>query len=119
MPNNDKIREVMIHVTRHPERLDMNHWGSKQTPCGTTACLAGWAMLLNGIPHRWGATGELHLVNLNDDIEEVAGEILGLNYNECGVFYASDEQLWPEVEALTEGVVNRAEVEAYIAAHPE
>lgn len=43
--------KVLRHVTAHPELHDQRNWinNSAVSPnrCGTTACLAGWAVLLN------------------------------------------------------------------------
>lgn len=40
-------RAVAEHVTRHPETLNMGIW-SLHRPCGTVACIAGWAIHLSG-----------------------------------------------------------------------
>ena len=41
-------RKVLDHVTAHRDQFDMMTWGEGNEACGTTACLAGWAMLLSG-----------------------------------------------------------------------
>ena len=40
-------RRVLDHVTANPEQLDMSVWG-EVGPCGTSACLAGWALIFSG-----------------------------------------------------------------------
>jgi hypothetical protein len=44
----DLGRKVLDHVTVHREQFDMDIFGVELPVCGTTACLAGWAMLLSG-----------------------------------------------------------------------
>lgn len=46
MENPELGRKVLRQVTEHREQFDMGTWGYKDRACGTTACLAGWAMLL-------------------------------------------------------------------------
>lgn len=42
------LRRVKKHILEEPRRLDMSDWveTSKVSPCGTTACIAGWTLLL-------------------------------------------------------------------------
>jgi len=39
-------RKVLTQVTGHREQFNMGSWGYTDPVCGTTACIAGWAMLL-------------------------------------------------------------------------
>lgn len=41
-------RKVLDHVVAHRDQFDMGSWGYTNSVCGTSACLAGWAMLLSG-----------------------------------------------------------------------
>jgi hypothetical protein len=120
MANNEALREVMIHVTYEPKRLDMGNWAStdRDSPCGTTACVAGWAVILRGKLPVVISLGAMHLP-YGHEAEEVGRELLGLTEEEARLlFHTWNENVWTAVEEITEGAVNRAEVEAYCAAHP-
>lgn len=41
------LQKALDHVEAHPEEWDQESWG-RQTPCGTTACLAGHIALMDG-----------------------------------------------------------------------
>jgi len=41
-------RKVLDFVTAHRDQFDMGAWGYTSHACGTTGCLAGWAMILSG-----------------------------------------------------------------------
>lgn len=50
------LRRIQKHILEEPRRLDMGNWkrtnmdGLHAPPCGTTACIAGWALTLSGKP---------------------------------------------------------------------
>jgi hypothetical protein len=46
--NTELGRKVLEHVTAHRGQFDMSIYVDADPECGTTACLAGWAMLLSG-----------------------------------------------------------------------
>lgn len=46
------LRRVKLHILEEPRRLDMTlwksiRWGEDPPPCGTTACIGGWALILS------------------------------------------------------------------------
>jgi hypothetical protein len=45
MPNIELLKRVRAQITEHPETHNQRVW-AKRTECGTTACVAGWAVLL-------------------------------------------------------------------------
>lgn len=45
MTNVSELNRVMTFIKDNPEMHDQSIWANE---CGTTACLAGWACLLNG-----------------------------------------------------------------------
>lgn len=51
-PNIPLLRKTLEHITAHPEEWDQETWAT-QTPCGTTACLAGWAVTFAGHELVW------------------------------------------------------------------
>jgi hypothetical protein len=102
------IEKVLDHVTAHPDELDMGVWAQSNAQCGTTACFAGWAIIL-------GTNAELVNGNsyLNPDgadycrldgeileIDEVAAELLGLDGDQDDLFFMERFDECLEDEAL-------------------
>ena len=57
------LRKIKRHIQEEPRRLKMRFWGRKvdplgrgKPPCGTQACLAGWAVLLSIPRKEWDRT---------------------------------------------------------------
>lgn len=48
-------QRILDQITAHPETHDQGAWRSENGACGTTYCIAGWAVALNVEP------GEVHL----------------------------------------------------------
>lgn len=44
------LRKVKKHILEEPKRLMMGDWvtETKKSPCGTAACIGGWAVILSG-----------------------------------------------------------------------
>jgi hypothetical protein len=78
MPDFAKIDRVMDFIDKNPDRHYQGVWGLKNQ-CGTTACFAGWTVLMNG--------GSIQSANIFldkdgkpiDSVGRYAAEILGLN----------------------------------------
>lgn len=77
-------RMVLDHVTANPRDLDMCVWAANG-PCGTSACIAGWALVMSG----WEVAGDNVFRRPDgtevDDGEVIAGEartLLGLGVRE-------------------------------------
>lgn len=51
MKNTELGRKIIDIIDTEPERFEMGHWG-EVTECGTTACIAGHAMLLSGYTYN-------------------------------------------------------------------
>lgn len=100
MPRNIELAErVLKQVTEHPETHEQSEWGRK-TPCGTTACLAGWTILLAATP-VWvddegdrSEFGQLTLASVHVDagehfVDDVARELLGMDEKTASsIFFA-------------------------------
>lgn len=43
------INKVIKHIEEEPRRFDMDCWiyENEEAPCGTSCCIAGWALILN------------------------------------------------------------------------
>lgn len=51
--NEDLLERCLTQIVEHPETWNQQAWGQAERPkheteCGTTHCLAGWAMVLSG-----------------------------------------------------------------------
>lgn len=92
-------QELAAHIIGHPDEFNMASWGQR-TACGTTACLAGWAVLLaekEGLcnvswdrDHFMGPGERMHMtVRVGNEVKPLstyAQEYLGLE--NWGLFYA-------------------------------
>jgi hypothetical protein len=73
------LRRIQQHILEEPRRLDMGNWKSTRTdgpcapPCGTVACIAGWALVLSGksIPEF-------------ENIAHDAAELIGVQHTQSG-----------------------------------
>lgn len=96
------LRKVKRHILEEPKRLDMNTFVSRRMSwrpeeerpeCGTVACVAGWAVLLDridkgkGLPRRVDNSFYMR-VALN------AGALLGLSYEESNRLFMFSG--WPK-----------------------
>lgn len=62
---------------------------AKEVSCGTTACVAGWAVLLAPPSQRQ---------DLNSDWDKAGGKLLGLSYDAaCSLFYSGNRDVTPEL----------------------
>ena len=104
MMNIEKI-EKLIHMLRsHPDGYEQTTWGSRwlndsDHSCGTAACLAGYAVLMEGYELWFGpdkyeteecvnAQGELFY------IFDVAQKILGLDKKTARILFSPDGGKW-------------------------
>lgn len=107
--NRELFQKIHDQITQNPETHDQNSWESF---CGTTRCVAGWAVhFSNGEGRLWGAafgdvtseTGSLirEVLGLQrpdyvggQHVEPSARKLLGLTQRQAGgLFYgASDEE---------------------------
>jgi hypothetical protein len=80
--NKELIERTMQHIVDHPEAHDQRSWISNA--CGTSACFAGWALMLDGVHAEevlsWSYqyTGRHH-----SRVKKEAGERLGLTPTEA------------------------------------
>jgi hypothetical protein len=86
------LRRVQKHIEAEPRRMKMKLWldrnpfereRSALPPCGTTACIAGWALILSG-------------KHLRREVNYLAQgqKILGLTRDEAGNLFVVEN--WPE-----------------------
>jgi hypothetical protein len=84
--NIDLAEKVLAQITEHPELHDQQYYGMRRD-CGTTHCVAGWAIALSpGVEFTWRPWDdgfEIDGVSLPDygvtDPEVAGRELLGLD----------------------------------------
>jgi hypothetical protein len=90
--NVDLMLAVREQITSHPERHKQAHWGLKDPQCGTTHCIAGWAIMLSQARIAWSPHGLLAHANGRDPGDCAAG-LTGLSTAEADdLFFTMDEE---------------------------
>lgn len=97
MENIELGKLVIKQVEAFPETFDMNVWAWDRPSCGTTACLAGWTLLVSGwqvckvkrLMHGHTSAEEYVFIDPADDthyfgdaIGDKAQELLGMSDEE-------------------------------------
>lgn len=95
------LKKVKKHILAEPRRLDMDTMGeeSDEAPCGTVACIGGWACVLNYKRPRiyYDFCGYLYVGNEMASWER-ARRILDLSEEEAELLFTEPK----EAEAYTE-----------------
>lgn len=102
--NVDLMLEVKNIIESNPDAHDQRTWGM-QASCGTTHCIAGWAVHLAGGEFVWvdseRGTKVAEIATLNGELHDVDGlaqDLLGISDDEVpNLFYN-----WSEMDALEE-----------------
>lgn len=121
--NTELLEKVKAHILEEPRRYNQRTFGgtSDEAPCGTAACIAGWAAHLSG---------EIDLKTLRrggSTIEGIAQAALGLTYTEAHILFAGDptpcfcgrptcKDAWPQPYAERYAKAETAEDRARAAA---
>jgi len=107
------LNQICKAIEREPRRFNMGDWisldpfndvylpGSEQAPCGTTACIAGFAVMLDSCgvssspnPGAWRSTMLDIVENDRCPIDRHAKDLLDLTEDQSDLlFYAT---AWPE-----------------------
>lgn len=107
------MQHVLDFIQDNPEHHDQRVWGWRKTehPCRTTACFAGWTVLLagRGVWTNEFTDGQQELLARNDDgtlydVSFVAEKLLGLNKQQAqDMFYFGQtlDDLWDLAELFT------------------
>lgn len=72
-------QKVLDHIEAHPERHDQHRWVDNPYDCGTSACLAGWTVLLNAQEGELPADTRVrlaHELSVDGNWESVAAKLL-------------------------------------------
>lgn len=97
--NIELLKKVRDKIATTPEAYDQAIWGrsAEDAPCGTAACIAGWAAHLSGNVNL----EYLQTHSRDCGIGDIAEDALGLETRERYVLFASyPYQEWPEPFAL-------------------
>lgn len=78
--NVELLRKIQAHITEEPKRFDLGAWidPSTEAPCGTVACVAGWAIKLSGIDLDSGERPDWDRDELLGHYSAPAAKVLGL-----------------------------------------
>ena len=94
--NVELLKRIQEVIREEPRRLDMGSWGnsSNRVPCGTVACIAGWAIALES--GERGPQLENSLVDMIfvGGVEVEAARILDLTPKQSGQLFF--DAAWPE-----------------------
>lgn len=103
------LRAVRKQITEHPETHNQGTW-SRRTECGTTRCIAGWAVALSAVEWYSTAAGGMHLAS-GRTVEETAERLLGLDWDEASdLFYEWDAD---DALEMLNGIIEAREAEAH------
>lgn len=77
-PPQELARQIWDHLNEHPDEHNQHSWISGNEKCGTTRCIAGWAVFF-----AFGRDIRLS----TDGYFEMGGQLLGLDEDEaCHLF---------------------------------
>lgn len=103
MPNLPLLRKVLDHIDAHPDEWNQGAWIQRTatSSCGTAACIAGWACLINGdqpdFANDYAQGSHTPVVTLDDGasatVAERAQQLLGLTNNErLDLFHSKNDR---------------------------
>src|SRR5437763_16587458 len=89
--NEKLIACVLEHIEKHPDEYDQNRWcwlkDEQQDGeyCGTTGCVAGWAVLLSTPVEGWKdmPSSRVNTIEMSRFYRDKAASLLGLTYDEA------------------------------------
>lgn len=102
--NTELLEKTMQHIKDNPDQHMQSTWcnpagGAFNHSCETTACFAGWAMILSG---KYKA----HQVEeLSAKSQEVAAELLGISWEEACLMFAPARSR-VELELMVKDLLN-------------
>lgn len=112
MVNRELFQKIHEVITLHPEQHDQGTWEESDPTCGTTRCVAGWAVTLTTGKPVYGKGEALHPATLAlgkrpgiPSVPSIAGELLGLSdVVAWDLFYrTSNDKARDVVRAFAEG----------------
>lgn len=116
--NTKLLLEIKQDILEHPKRFRMDKFVvaiDSIAPCGTAACIAGFAVIRNQERwwRGWAKTGR-KLINKGENVQILAGQLLGLDEEqEERLFFT---EYWPDKFREAYGMAETREHSAEIAA---
>lgn len=102
-------------IAAEPRKLSMDSW--EGSPCGTTRCMAGWAVHLTTGKPLYDDGGEHHpsvrelaeRLGVDDDFEEIGAALLDLDPDDAAViFYVDSERGAEFIRLAAQGLEREA-----------
>lgn len=87
------FRKVIKKLEIAPEAYEQTTYGERDSdaPCGTAACIAGWATVLSG------NAAHTNIRRLHRKAQDIATKELGINYEESRTLFGAEPYgIWPE-----------------------
>jgi hypothetical protein len=92
-------QKILTQITEHPETHDQYTWVDSFSGCGTTRCIAGWAVALNAEPGEAVSVNDFATrarlareLGVRPHWATLGQELLGLSEEEAvGLFHSSNE----------------------------
>ena len=112
--NTDLMLRIREQITSEPKTHDQSAWAAR-TECGTTYCIAGWAVVLSGQELDWSHRGSSTAWTADDrHISWVARELLGLD-DAAGdmLFHCNNDAALDRLDQLIEAGKNGTRVPPY------
>lgn len=93
-------QKILDQITEHPETHDQDTWVNSSGECGTTYCIAGWAVALNALESDSSPRLDVTRARLSRELSIrfptwslLAEELLGLGDAEAEeLFFADTEE---------------------------
>lgn len=109
----DRFRRIRDVIRNDPQRLDMCSW---ESVCGTTRCVAGWAVWDEVGGPLYSPYGTLSSevralaleLGVEPEIPDIAAHLLGLGEGQLALFLIGDDAALRFVELAAEGLDNNA-----------
>lgn len=105
VPNVELLEQTMRHIIDHPEKHDQRLWVS---PCGTTACYAGWACILSGAKQTIGTT-QIQFAGETRHPQYLAAELLGLDHATANNLFNCRNTI-EQLELMVKDLVNGQDI---------
>jgi hypothetical protein len=112
MPNVELLRRTQKEIHANPDSWNQRHWFVEPSPwrggrwCGTAACFAGHALLLEGWEPIFNADGGAEWITRNGeigDIKPTAAMALGINLYQADVLFAGKNEL-EDIDRIVDGL---------------
>lgn len=91
------FQKILDKITEAPASYDQGTWmdQSDEAPCGSTGCIAGWAVVLSG--RMTAEEVESLTLTLCDQRQmlDMGREVLGLTFGEATHLFKGDTTEWP------------------------